>query len=51
MANYGKYHIAVRLRNRLYKVFNSCDFSAHTQTASLPQKVAEGDADLLFSQN
>ena len=44
LRSFGENEILKPLRHRLSIVFNSSDFSADHQTASLPQKGAERDA-------
>lgn len=44
LRSFGENEVLKHLRHRLPIVCNSRDFSAHNQTASLPQKGAERDA-------
>lgn len=44
LRSFGENEVLMHLRHRLSIVSIHCDFSAHNQTASLPQKVAERDA-------
>ena len=44
LRSFGENEVLIHLRHRLSIVSIHCDFSAHNQTASLPQKVAERDA-------
>lgn len=48
MTHFSDLEVQITLRHRLSKVFNSCDFSADHQTASLYQNVARRDAVWLF---
>lgn len=44
LRSFGENEVLIHLRHRLSIVSIHCDFSAHNQTASLPQKVARRDA-------
>ena len=50
LRSFGENEVLIHLRHRLSIVSIHCNFSAHNQTVSLPQKVAERDAVWFFAQ-